>query len=169
MGNSKHPYNFKEIFETGKKKSTVLYQHWQQVILPSYGIRDLSKASDKLPAISGVTKAFRAKLNNGYLAGLWRKDLMLGLLWFNVSVFRTPLCRQNTAPQAGAGHRISSFRFSWAWTNWTLLQAFTWASNWRLGPPRQTKVSRKKLLSNQTSNARVLQPVIGAHIYPRIH
>lgn len=88
MGNSKHPYNFKEIFETGQKNSTVLYQYWQQVILPSYGIRDLSKASDKLPAISGVVEAFRAKLNDEYLAGLWRKDLMPGLLWFNVSVFR---------------------------------------------------------------------------------
>ncbi|KAF4635098.1 hypothetical protein G7Y89_g3003 [Cudoniella acicularis] len=72
IGNSKHPYNLREIFDNGKNHLDALYREWRQTIVCRYACRDLSKASDKLPAISRVTEAFRSRLDDDYVAGLCR-------------------------------------------------------------------------------------------------
>ncbi|KAG5661367.1 hypothetical protein KAF25_005489 [Fusarium avenaceum] len=46
-----------------------------------YGDRKLSKPSDKLPAISGLASIFAKRLNDQYIAGLWKSDLIVGLSW----------------------------------------------------------------------------------------
>ncbi|KAE8450772.1 hypothetical protein EG329_005685 [Mollisiaceae sp. DMI_Dod_QoI] len=48
-----------------------------------YTQRAMTKPSDKLPAIAGLAKAFSTKMPGPgvYLAGLWRHDLLRGLLW----------------------------------------------------------------------------------------
>lgn len=46
-----------------------------------YGERKLSKPSDKLPAISGLASIFAKRLDDQYVAGLWRSDLVVGLSW----------------------------------------------------------------------------------------
>lgn len=50
-------------------------------ILSRYTACNLTKNSEKLIALSGVAKEFRAASGDTYLAGLWKQSLHYGLLW----------------------------------------------------------------------------------------
>lgn len=60
--------------------SPILYWY---VCLAEYTWRMLTKAQDKLPAISGLARVFSTKIerSDDYIAGLWKHDLLRGLLW----------------------------------------------------------------------------------------
>jgi hypothetical protein len=60
-------------------------------ILWTYGHLALTKPSDKLPAISGLARIFAENLNDTYVAGLWRKNLIEGLLWTGLWVRQAPV------------------------------------------------------------------------------
>ncbi|PQE23294.1 het domain-containing protein [Rutstroemia sp. NJR-2017a BVV2] len=83
VGDSKHPYNLHEIIGSNQQSAQRLYENWRMEIAGGYAPRILSKQTDKLPAISGVAEVFRFLLKDDYLAGLWRHDLIRGLLWRN--------------------------------------------------------------------------------------
>lgn len=53
-----------------------------------YGPRKLTRATDKLPAISGIASLYAEKINDEYLAGLWRSQLVEGLMWQSLSFRR---------------------------------------------------------------------------------
>lgn len=61
-----------------------LYWAWYDII-GLYSDCQLSYEKDKLVAVSGMAKVLTARLNDGrgdeYVAGLWRSDLLQGLLW----------------------------------------------------------------------------------------
>lgn len=66
-----------------------------------YGQRKLSRPSDKLPAISGIASIFAKRLNDQYVAGLWRSDLIVGLNW------QSPNCKH-----------VKEYRApSWSWAS----------------------------------------------------
>lgn len=50
-------------------------------MLWQYGPRELTRATDKLPAISGIAGLYADKIGDEYLAGLWRSQLHEGLMW----------------------------------------------------------------------------------------
>jgi hypothetical protein len=50
------------------------------LILEDYSRRRLTKASDRLPAISAVAKTLHAQSKDTYLAGLWKSKLRSDLL-----------------------------------------------------------------------------------------
>jgi len=54
--------------------------NWHRVIL-HYSRRELSNESDKEAAISGVMTLLGSKLNDTCIAGLWKRNLPLELLW----------------------------------------------------------------------------------------
>lgn len=56
---------------------------WYNVVC-EYTIRHLTYQSDKLPAITGIAKAFQRRTGYTYLAGLWKEDLITGILWYVV-------------------------------------------------------------------------------------
>jgi hypothetical protein len=43
--------------------------------------------NDRLPALSGIASYFSTQLTGGYVVGLWRQDLVRGLLWSSGSHF----------------------------------------------------------------------------------
>lgn len=57
---------------------------WRLKVLYRYFDRRLSHQSDTLFAISAIASTFNARMGSGYLAGIWRKDLPVGLLWESV-------------------------------------------------------------------------------------
>ncbi|EPE32859.1 hypothetical protein GLAREA_05871 [Glarea lozoyensis ATCC 20868] len=61
-------------------KGQTYFDHWQ-TLCSHYSHRELSFASDKLPAISGIAKQTAKRVNSEYLAGLWRMHLMHDLFW----------------------------------------------------------------------------------------
>jgi hypothetical protein len=56
------------------------FNTWNQVI-ESYLKMDLTKESDRLPAISGLAAAIGDITGDEYIAGIWLRDLDAGLLW----------------------------------------------------------------------------------------
>jgi hypothetical protein len=77
-----------------------LLGQWQN-LLWSYGTRKLTNASDKLPALSGLARIFAERMQDEYIAGLWRSHLIQGLLWEGLRA-----------------RRVSEYRApSWSWTS----------------------------------------------------
>lgn len=70
-------------------KANPTLNHWYE-LLWAYGPRKLTKDSDKLPAISGLARIFSERLNDQYMAGLWRNSLIEGLLWQGLRVHQVP-------------------------------------------------------------------------------
>jgi hypothetical protein len=57
-----------------------LYRTWLALVA-KYSTCELTYRGDTLPAVSGLAKSFQFKLQDEYLAGIWRKDIIRGLLW----------------------------------------------------------------------------------------
>lgn len=93
---------FKECEDSETSKEMVL-NAWSHTI-SEYAKLDLTFATDKLIALSGIVSHF-AKLrpeNDQYLAGLWRSELPASLLWF--SQMRSKRSKTYQAP-------------SWSWAS----------------------------------------------------
>ncbi|KAH7195362.1 heterokaryon incompatibility protein-domain-containing protein [Fusarium oxysporum] len=73
-------------------------------LITNYTSRELTKSSDRLPALSGIAKWLQPHLGNpGYLAGLWNNsDLYRQLAWFSCTT-------ENPRPQYRAP--------SWSWAS----------------------------------------------------
>ena len=80
--------------ELGRKRDNRLkreaYNLWYQIVT-LYSQRNLGNHEDKFPAIAGLAKRVKLALNDDYCVGLWRKDLLLRLLWYDVSNSSEPL------------------------------------------------------------------------------
>ena len=81
---------------------------WKE-ILRRYSSRNLTKPSDKLPALSGLAHEYQMKWGDEYLAGLWRKDLWKSLLWRKNEEYTLP------EPKRPPEYRAPS----WSWVQWT--------------------------------------------------
>jgi hypothetical protein len=60
----------------------LIYAYWTELI-SIYSRLQLTKESDRLPALSGLAKYFSTIVQDKYVAGLWRKDLRVGLGWYS--------------------------------------------------------------------------------------
>lgn len=81
------------------------YEAWNG-ILALYVRCALTKSDDKLVALSGLAKDFASVLNDEYVAGLWRRNLINGLLWQVDAVGEAP--RPSVRP---SGYRAPT----WSW------------------------------------------------------
>ncbi|KAE9381084.1 HET-domain-containing protein [Stipitochalara longipes BDJ] len=76
------PLNTSTKIPTNRKLFTEYYDFIQH-----YTQREFTVATDKLPALSGILQSVYERLNSevsfqeSYLAGIWRQDLLAGLLW----------------------------------------------------------------------------------------
>ncbi|KAK0624205.1 heterokaryon incompatibility protein-domain-containing protein [Immersiella caudata] len=86
-----------------------LKRYWQ-VVVTDYTARDISRPSDKLPALSGLAQAFQARMpQNVYLAGLWKDHLLDDLLWCHAPT---------TSSRRAKRGRPATFRApSWSWAS----------------------------------------------------
>ncbi|KAI7789188.1 hypothetical protein LA080_005293 [Diaporthe eres] len=64
----------------GPQQYYSVYQVWADV-LESYVRCALTNPDDKFVAISGVVKDFARAIDDEYMAGLWRRNFINGLLW----------------------------------------------------------------------------------------
>lgn len=58
----------------------VWYNRWYRLV-SNYSSRRLTFSDDIFPALSGLAVAFNVYLQDEYIAGLFWKDILLGLLW----------------------------------------------------------------------------------------
>lgn len=57
------------------------YRYWRRVLVPEYTRRALSKDSDRLIALQAIASNVHQGINDRYLAGLWKGDLVNQLCW----------------------------------------------------------------------------------------
>lgn len=62
------------------------YVAWY-VVVEMFSDKELTLASDKLPAISGLAQRFQRTFDTTFVAGLWYEDLHRGLLWSRYEPF----------------------------------------------------------------------------------
>jgi Heterokaryon incompatibility protein (HET) len=77
-------HSFEHAFETArwehKKDQHSLFGIWRDVVT-QYSTKQLSVASDRLPALSGLAHRLQPPSDGNYLAGLWKDDLLNELAW----------------------------------------------------------------------------------------
>lgn len=56
------------------------YGSWYNLVW-DYSNRILTHDTDKMPGLAGLAKTMAPMVNDEYVAGLWRRDLISGLLW----------------------------------------------------------------------------------------
>jgi hypothetical protein len=71
----------KEGHYTPSFRQTSLYAVWDSICM-EYSRRLLTRHSDKEIALSGIAEYFKSLLSEEYIAGLWKGDMIPGLLWF---------------------------------------------------------------------------------------
>ncbi|KAF2006833.1 HET-domain-containing protein [Amniculicola lignicola CBS 123094] len=78
---------------------------WHQM-LRAYYPRALTKRSDKLPAVSGIAKTIEERTGDTYVAGLWRSQMIEGLIW------------QSMGSHSGKTSRPPEYRApTWSWAS----------------------------------------------------
>ena len=83
-----------------------LTETWNTVV-HAYSSRITSFAEDKLPALSGLAHSLKDRMSSRYLAGIWDRDFVNGLLWY-----KPPSALMNH-PQ-----RLNKYRApSWSWAS----------------------------------------------------
>ena len=78
---SKQPHAYNDQQSEQAEVAARKFLQWYKVGR-QYTRRNLTFHSDKLPAISGIAKAFQAKTGCTYIAGLWKEDLIAGIAWY---------------------------------------------------------------------------------------
>ncbi|KAH7323888.1 heterokaryon incompatibility protein-domain-containing protein [Rhexocercosporidium sp. MPI-PUGE-AT-0058] len=79
---------------------------WLEIVR-RYSSRNLTKESDKLPALSGLAHEYCRRWGGEYLAGLWRQDLCRDLLWRRNEMYTLP------EPRRPEEYRAPS----WSWAS----------------------------------------------------
>ncbi|KAI6756060.1 hypothetical protein HG530_011796 [Fusarium avenaceum] len=75
-----HEFSLRKLCGPGISKDEA-YRTWRDVIVPRYSSRKLTVASDKLPALSAVAQVFMDHLQDTYLAGIWKGNIIESLCW----------------------------------------------------------------------------------------
>lgn len=60
-----------------------LFENWRSLVedYSRFDTNSFTKVSDILPALSGLAAQFHKCLQSDFVAGLWRRDLLFGLMW----------------------------------------------------------------------------------------
>lgn len=87
------------------------YSRWFG-ITKEFTTRSLTVKTDTLPALSGLAAAFHGLLGDQYCAGLWRNDIVRGLLWSRRAK-RDDHLVSKTVKEDSKDHHIPS----WSWAS----------------------------------------------------
>ena len=82
------------------------YRIWASLV-QNYTKRNLTVASDRLPALSGIAQKFEVAWKDKYLAGIWERQLLPSLAW-----------RRSTEPGQQYYPALTEYRApSWSWAS----------------------------------------------------
>ncbi|EWZ78364.1 hypothetical protein FOXG_14077 [Fusarium oxysporum f. sp. lycopersici 4287] len=71
------------MLRSAKKTRRAAYDAWYDLV-GKYSGRNITKPKDRMVAISAVAEAMSLILDDQYVAGLWKRDIIRGLLWMSV-------------------------------------------------------------------------------------
>jgi hypothetical protein len=83
------------------------YATWHH-LAAAFSLRKLTRASDKLPAISGMALKMQEIVGSDYLAGVWENNLVEEILWSSAPYLQNPMLAD----------RLDNYRApSWSWAS----------------------------------------------------
>lgn len=96
-----------------------VYHWWRKEIITTYAKLHITKEADRLPALSAIANEMQLKIQDTYLAGLWKRDLLLGLLWLSSSCPDWPIPGSAIDDyRAEPGYLPDKYRApSWSWAS----------------------------------------------------
>jgi len=105
-----------------RKNDSDVYGWWKYYVLEEYNGLALTFGNDRLPALSGLAARVVKETGDTYLAGLWRKDLALGLLWYSEqpspSAAEYPEARARNAVRRTPNRATAVYRApTWSWAS----------------------------------------------------
>jgi hypothetical protein len=112
------PKCWPQILSTTSETSDDRYRIWKTIVL-SYTTSNLTKEDDKLIALSGVAQQLQLHLDDEYLAGLWRKDLLNELVWYSSTLKKRP-----------TNYRGMSFRLVTQFFSTRICHSYSVAPSW---------------------------------------
>lgn len=121
----KHAKTTLAVGEGAINKESLLHRDWNSV-LDTYGRAELTNEGDKLVAIAGVAEKFSVKMDDEWVAGLWKKGLPGDLLWRVAKTRRSnkpqPIDIVGGGPQQKVGQdwstRLKGYQApSWSWAS----------------------------------------------------
>lgn len=101
---------------------------WDRIVT-QYSAADLTISTDRLPALSGIAERQSAITGDDYLAGMWRKDLELQLLW---------------SPFKAKSQRPDWRSPSWSWASVDGAKHYPRVYHWYYHEDRTKKEDREK-------------------------
>ncbi|KAK3389946.1 heterokaryon incompatibility protein-domain-containing protein [Podospora didyma] len=99
-------FNLSDIFGDGEDDALKI---WEELVV-GFSSRELTYATDCLPALSGLAKKFHIQLGWRYVAGMWEKHLAVYLCW----QVETLLMRYEPVGQTAASNN-DYIAPTWAW------------------------------------------------------
>lgn len=97
-----------------------IYGWWKYYVLEEYNRLSLTFDKDRLPALSGLATKVARQTGGTYLAGIWKEDLWLGLLWSSKNASR----KSSRTKQRGETDSMATDRPlvtytapSWSWAS----------------------------------------------------
>ncbi|RWA04999.1 hypothetical protein EKO27_g10102 [Xylaria grammica] len=87
----------KVIQSIGKLSRETVLKEWRELV-EVYARRNLSVPLDRLPAMSSIAKKFGSALQDDYLAGHWRSNFPLDLMWLSGGMPPPAQTRANKRP-----------------------------------------------------------------------
>lgn len=102
------PVKFSLVPLAWEQHHDAMYTRWFAVT-QEFTSRSLTYPSDTFPALSGLAKVFQSFLNDQYCAGLWKNDMVRGLMWARPSARGT----STQTPRPALDYRIPS----WSWAS----------------------------------------------------
>ena len=117
---SRHYRDNRSLVSIDQRGRPDYYKMWCQ-ICQDYSRGMLTDLSDKLIAFSGIAREFQSRLpRDKYLAGIWKEDLVSGLLWSVPTVDEMPIqangAKDDCAMPFIAASPTPKFRApSWSW------------------------------------------------------
>ena len=104
----------REYIDTGDAE--ILQDSWMTTI-DRFSHKQLSDPRDRLPSVSGLVKLMAEAMADTYVAGLWSKDLVRGLLWKSES--RTHSSQSHHLSQLSRPGSATYVCPSWSWAHTT--------------------------------------------------
>ncbi|KAF1924617.1 HET-domain-containing protein [Didymella exigua CBS 183.55] len=113
----KHRQMLPDIMPRLNKTEGLSHTPWCRMVR-EYTTRAISFPSDKLPAVSALALRIAQKTGDGYCAGLWKSDLLRGLLWYRAVRYNFR-AREAAGPWNPNQQRPQSFLApSWSWASY---------------------------------------------------
>ncbi|OCL07138.1 HET-domain-containing protein, partial [Glonium stellatum] len=107
-----------EIIPQPLENGGLSYCGWYKMV-QDYTSRAITYETDKLPALSALAARVAQESKDTYLAGIWKGDLLRGLLWYR-EVRRRFRAQESSLPFSNTGEKPQRKVFiapSWSWAS----------------------------------------------------